>query len=133
MTEEGLVVKRLAFDETTAEVFGFAVTGEGVAAGEAYADETGVIYQVGVATAEGTEVQTGVVTDEGAVIVNESTPAGSDETTVEVFAAVPEEEAPALEASQDAGEEAAETAPAAEAEASEQAEEEKPAEDGDQA
>ena len=130
LTEEGLVVKRLAFDETTAQVFGFAVTDEGVAAGEAYADETGVIYQVGAATAEGFQLQTGVVTDEGAVIVNETTPAGSDETTVEVLAAVPDEEAAALEAGSDESVEAADEAPAASEEA---AHEEKPAEGGDKA
>jgi uncharacterized membrane protein len=91
LTEEGVAVKRLAFDEVSAEVFGFVVTDEGAAVGAAYADEGGVIYQVGVSDAEGSVVQTGVVTDEGAMIVNESTPAGSDETTVEVLAAVPEE------------------------------------------
>jgi uncharacterized membrane protein len=93
LTEEGVAVKRLAVDETTAEVFGFVATDEGVAVGGAYADETGVIYQVGVSDAEGVATQTGVITDEGAVIVNESTPAGSDETTVDILAAVPEEAA----------------------------------------
>ena len=117
LTEEGVAVKRLAFDETSAEVFGFAVTEEGAAVGGAYADESGVIYQVGVSDAGGVAVQTGVVTEAGAVIVNETTPAGSDETTVEVFAAAPEEavaelpgeteveEAPAEESSDDASSE----------------------------
>ena len=118
LTEEGIAVKRLAFDETTAQVFGLAVTDEGVAVGGAYADESGIIYQVGVADAEGTATQTGVITDEGAVIVNESTPAGSDETTVDVLAVVPEEaagelpEAAAEEAPEEA--EASEEKPAAE-------------------
>ena len=83
LTEEGVAVKRLAFDENTAEVFGLIATDEGVATGAAYADESGVIYQVGVSDAEGTAVQTGAITGEGAVIVDETTPAGSDETTVQ--------------------------------------------------
>ena len=83
LTEEGMALKRLAFDETTAEVFGVMVTDEGVAAGAAYADESGVVYQVGVSDSEGTVVETGAITEEGAVIVDETTPAGSDETTVE--------------------------------------------------
>ena len=114
-TEEGVALKRMAFDETSAEVFGVVATAEGVAAGAAYADETGVIYQVGVTDAEGTAVQTGVITDEGGVIVDENTPAGSDETTVEVTELTVEgsDEAAALPEPTEAAEsadEAAETA-----------------------
>ncbi len=97
LTEKGVALKRLAFDETTAEMFGLAVTEEGIAAGAAYADETGVIiYQVGVSDAEGSSVQTGVVTAEGALIVDENTPAGSDETFVQATAITPGDEAKAL-------------------------------------
>jgi uncharacterized membrane protein len=85
VTEEGVAVKRLAFDETSAEVFGMVATAAGVASGAAYADESGVIYQVSASSEEGDQVQTGVITDQGGVVVNESTPAGSDETTVEVY------------------------------------------------
>ena len=97
LTEEGIAFKRLAFDDTTAEVFGAVMTEEGMAAGAAYADDSGIIYQVGVSDAEGTAVQTGAITEEGAVIVDENTPAGSDETTVQATVYTPESEAPALE------------------------------------
>ncbi len=96
LTEEGVALKRMAFDEASAQVFGLVATDEGVAAGAAYADDGGVIYQVGVSDAEGDQVQTGVITGEGGVIVNETTPAGSDETTVEVYEMAVEAEAPAL-------------------------------------
>jgi hypothetical protein len=91
LTEDGVAVQRMAFDETSAEVFGFAVTDEGIAAGAAYADDSGIIYKVGVSDAEGTTVQSGVITDEGAVIVDENTPAGSDETTVQVTEMLPDD------------------------------------------
>ncbi len=97
ITEGGIAFKRLAFDDTTAEVFGVMVTEEGMAAGAAYADDSGIIYQVGVSDAEGTAIQTGAITEEGAVIVDETTPAGSDETTVQATVITPEADAPALE------------------------------------
>ncbi len=98
LTEEGVAVQRMAADETTAEIFGFTATGAGVAAGAAYADESGIIYQVGVSDAEGTQVQSGVITNEGAVIVDQNTPAGSDETTVQVTEYLPDDgsETPAI-------------------------------------
>jgi hypothetical protein len=95
LTEDGVAVQRLAFDETSAQVFGLVATDEGVAAGAAYADDTGIIYRVGVSDAEGTAVQSGVITDEGAVIVDETTPAGSDETTVQVTEMLPDDSAAA--------------------------------------
>ena len=128
LTEQGVSVQRLAYDESTVEIFGMAATDDGVAVGGAYADESGVIYQVGVSDEEGDTVQTGVVTEAGAVIVNESTPAGSDETTVTVYQGTPQEaqaelssegtEEPAKDASED------QAAPAEEA-----PEEDKPAEE----
>ena len=118
MTEEGFAVKRLAFDDVTAEVFGLVATEEGVAAGQAYADETGIIYQVGASTAEGDVVETGVITAEGAAIVQESTPAGSDETTVEAVVALPVAEVE--EAAEEAAPEAEEEAAPAEEEAAEE-------------
>ena len=93
LTEQGVAVQRLAFDEASAEVFSAVATDEGVAVGQAYADESGVIYQVGVADESGTAVETGAATDEGAVVVQETTPAGSDETTVQAAVAVPEDAA----------------------------------------
>jgi len=69
-TEEGIAVQHLAYDESTAEIFGLVATAEGMAAGEAYADESGVIYRVGVVTDEGAVVEAGAVTDEDAVVVD---------------------------------------------------------------
>ena len=95
LTEKGIALKRLAFDKETAEVFGVVATEEGVVAGTAYADDTGIIYEVSAADVEGTYVQRGAVTKAGAVIVNQNTPAGNDETTVEitVLTAEPDEAA----------------------------------------
>ncbi len=102
LTEKGVALKRLAFDETTAEMFGLAVTEEGAAAGAAYADETGVVYQVGIRDAEGASVQTGVITAEGALIVDENTPAGSDETFVQATVITPAEKPKPLPEGDDA-------------------------------
>jgi hypothetical protein len=89
LTEEGVAVQHLAYDESTAEIFGLVATAEGVAAGEAYADESGVIYQAGVATDEGAAVEAGAITDEDAVVV--------DAVAVPVEEAVAEADAPVEE------------------------------------
>jgi uncharacterized membrane protein len=81
LTEDGIAVKRLAFDEDTAEVFGLAATDEGVAVGAAYADESGVIYKVGVTDGENAAVEAGVVTDDEAVVIDAAV--DSEETTEE--------------------------------------------------
>jgi hypothetical protein len=122
LTDEGVAVKRLAFDETSAEVFGMSVTEAGIATGAAYMDESGVVYQAGLTDAEGTTVQTGVLTSEGGVVVNENTPAGSDETTVDVYELTAEDTSDSAAAALPA---AADEAPAEEA----SADDEKPAED----
>jgi uncharacterized membrane protein len=72
VTETGFAVKRLAFDDTSAQVFGIVATDEGAAVGEAYADETGVIYQVTVADDQGAATETGVATDNAALIVDDA-------------------------------------------------------------
>ena len=95
LTDQGVAVQRMAFDETSVEVFGAAVTEDAAAVGAAYADDTGIIYQVGVADAEGAAVEAGVATDEGAVVVDEVAVPVEEAEAPEDAAA--EEEAPAEE------------------------------------
>ena len=102
LTTEGVAVQRLAFDEQTAEIFGFVATDEGVAAGAAYADETSVIYRVGMSDAESDRGETGVITDQGGVIVSKNTLTGGDETEVTVTELTSVEEEKALSASDEA-------------------------------
>ena len=80
LTDQGVAVQRLAFDDTSAEVFGAVVTDEGVTVGQAYADESGVVYQVGVADDSGAAVETGATNDQGAVVVDQVATLVSDDS-----------------------------------------------------
>ncbi len=70
LTEAGLAIKKIAVNETSAEVVGAVFTDEAVVAGAAYVDAEGAAYQVVAATEEGAVMEAGVITEEGAVIVD---------------------------------------------------------------
>lgn len=75
LTEDALVVKKIAANEETAEIVGAAITADAVVAGAAVATKEGVAYQIVGATAEGVVAEVGVITDEGAVVVDAVAPA----------------------------------------------------------
>jgi uncharacterized membrane protein len=109
LTEAGIAVKEIAANEETAEVVGAVITEEATVVGAAVATADGVAYQIVGSTKEGTAAEIGVITDEGAVIVD----------AVAVNA-----EAPAIEAAAEAPAAGAADGPAAAAEAAAAAPEE---------
>lgn len=70
LTPDGLALKKIAVDETSAEVVGAVITDDAVVAGAAVITSEGVAYEVVGATAEGAVVEVGVITDEGAEVVD---------------------------------------------------------------
>jgi uncharacterized membrane protein len=70
LTPDGLAIKEIAADETSAQVVGAVITPDAVAVGVAVATADGAAYEVAGATAEGAAMEAGVVTDEGAVVVD---------------------------------------------------------------
>ena len=71
LSESGLVFKEVAVDENSAEVIGLAITDEAVVAGAAVMTADRMDYGVMVATPQAVMTETGTVTKEGAVIVND--------------------------------------------------------------
>jgi uncharacterized membrane protein len=107
LTEGALAIKKIALNETSAEVVGAVFTDEAVVAGAAYVDAEGAAYQVVAATKEGAVMEAGVITEEGAVIVDAV-------ALPEVAEAAAENKLPAEEAPKEApAAEAAPEAPAA--------------------
>lgn len=70
LTPDGLGIKEIAADETSAQVVGAVITGDAVAVGAAVVTDEGAAYKAAGATAEGAVVEAGVITDEGAVVVD---------------------------------------------------------------
>jgi len=70
LTADGLAMKEIAVNETSAQVIGAVITSDAVIAGAAVATADGAAYKVVGATAEGAVAEAGVVTDDGAVIVD---------------------------------------------------------------
>jgi uncharacterized membrane protein len=60
LAEDGLIVKRIAADENSAEVVGAVITADGVIAGAAVVTPDGGAYRIGAVTAEGAVVEEGV-------------------------------------------------------------------------
>jgi len=70
VTEEGVVAKRAAVGEDAADIRGLVATEEGVVVGHAVATEEGVAYEVVAAAGDDVAYEAGVVTEEGAVVVD---------------------------------------------------------------
>lgn len=70
ITEEGIAASQVVSSPTAVAVFGIAATEEGVVAGAAAATPDAAGYKVVAATEEGAVGEAGVVTDEGAVVVD---------------------------------------------------------------
>jgi uncharacterized membrane protein len=70
LTPDGLGIKEIAADETSAQVVGAVITPDAVVAGAAVVTADGAAYDVAAATAEGVAEEAGVATDEGAEVVD---------------------------------------------------------------
>jgi uncharacterized membrane protein len=70
VTEEGVVAERMAAGEDAADIQGLLITEEGVTVGHAVATEEGVAYEVAAAAGDEVAYEAGVVTEEGAVVVD---------------------------------------------------------------
>ena len=106
LSEQGLAFQEVAVNEDTTEVIVMAITDEAVLAGTVVATADEVDYQIAGATAEGAFSETGVVTKDAAVIVDDVVTAEGE--TVVVTALLSEEEARKLVAEAAAEETSAE-------------------------
>jgi uncharacterized membrane protein len=70
LTEDALVIKEIAANEEIAEVVGAVITDDATIVGAAVATADSVAYEIVGSTKEGTVAEIGVITDEGAVIVD---------------------------------------------------------------
>jgi len=70
LTPDGLGIKEIAADETSAQVVGAVITADAVVAGAAVVTADGAAYEIVGATAEGVVAEAGVITDEGAEVVD---------------------------------------------------------------
>jgi uncharacterized membrane protein len=89
LSESGLVFKEVAANENSAEVISLAITDEAVVAGAALATADRLDYGVMAATSDAVMTETGTVTKEGAVIVDDVVTREGE--SVVVTAVVPEE------------------------------------------
>jgi len=71
LSESGLVFKEVAADENSTEVIGLAITDEAVVAGGAVMTADRVDYGVVAATSEAVITETGTITKDGALIVDD--------------------------------------------------------------
>ncbi len=65
LTADGLAIREIAADETSAEVVGAVITSDAIAVGSVVITDEGAVYEVAVATEEGVVDEVGVITDEG--------------------------------------------------------------------
>jgi uncharacterized membrane protein len=86
ITENGVAATQVVSSPSMVAVFGMVATEDGVVAGRAVATDTGVAYEVGATDGVDAVVEAGVVTDEGAVVVDaaavvEETDDSADDST----------------------------------------------------
>ena len=70
ITEEGVAATKVVSSPTDVAIFGIAATEAGVVAGGAVATAEGVAYEVAATDGEEVDLEAGVITDEGAVVVD---------------------------------------------------------------
>ena len=70
ITEAGVAASQIISSPSELEVFGIAISEEGVVAGQAVATEEGVAFEVAAASEDEAAYEAGVVTEEGAVVVD---------------------------------------------------------------
>ena len=70
LTEKGLAIQEIAADDQSAQVIGAVITSDAVAVGAAVVTADGAAYEVVVANKDGIVGEKGVVTNEGAAVVD---------------------------------------------------------------
>lgn len=83
ITEDGVFARRVDSSPTMVSVFGVAATEDGVVAGGAVATADGVAYEIAATDGEEAAMEAGVITEDGAVIVDAAEVA--DETEVDAI------------------------------------------------